>query len=239
VSGPRQNLHVRVVESLGERIVHGVVAPATILSVEDLEVEFGASRTAIREALKVLSAKGLVGARPRRGTYVEPAGQWNVFDLDVMRWRGSGPFDARLLRDLAQLRRIVEPGAAELAAINRGTDDLERIMSALEGLGRDTAVGVDGHVEADIDFHTAVLNATGNELLRSLRVVLEPSLRIRDRLMYRVTSDDPYEAHAAVAYAIEDSDPQRARDAMDALLADAERSIELVLSEPPGPDPGN
>lgn len=230
LNGPRQNLHVHVVESLGARIVHGDVDAGAILSVDELEAEFGASRTALREALKVLGAKGLVGARPRYGTYVEQRGNWNLFDLDVMRWRGSGPFDERLLHDLAQLRRILEPGAADLAAINRRPEDLERIMASLEGLGRHDATGVEAHTDADIEFHASILRATGNELLASMRVILEPALRVRNRLVYHLTTEDPYDAHAAVAHAIRDGNARAARHAMEALLEDAERSGQEVLA---------
>lgn len=225
----RATLHQRVVEQLGQSIVHGTLSPGSTLPLDEIEKEFDASRTAVREALRVLTTKGLLGARPRRGTYVRPRSDWILLDSDVMRWRGSGPPDPLLLKDLTQLRELIEPQAAALAATHRTDEQLGQMYDALADISYTESSGLVRHIEADIVFHSAILDATSNELLASLKVLLGPALRMRDRVVYDATQGDPREAHALVADAIRDQNPEDAERAMNDLLDEARVTLETAL----------
>src|ERR1700704_6866187 len=109
-------LHRQVVEGVGRRIGRGDLRPGDVVDITEIQGRYGASRTAVREAIKVLSAKGLVAARARYGTYVRPRAEWNVLDADVLQWQEGSTTNLRLLRNLDEVRRIVEPQAARLAA---------------------------------------------------------------------------------------------------------------------------
>src|SRR5690606_17108153 len=139
--------------------------------------------TVLRESLKVLAGKGLVDARQKRGTFVRARSAWNLLDPDVIHWRAEGGDSHQLMRDLADVRTIVEPAAAYRAALRRTEDDLAALdaaLSAMAGSRGDSAAAA----EADAAFHRALLAATGNELLERLELLLEPGLRERDRLVH-------------------------------------------------------
>lgn len=235
----RRGVHGQVVDTLGRRIVQGTIAPDELIDPADVEREVRVSRTVVREAIKVLAAKGLVDALPRRGTYVLPREQWNLLDADVMRWRhtGDGAQDAELLENLNELRSLVEPFAARLAAQRRTPDDLAELEGALKALSDGAAT--DAHTAADVAFHQALLAATHNELVARLDVVLEPALRARDALAFRDELAFPNRErgylglHAAVLDAIRAGDPERAQQAMTDLLAEAAADIAGLTGKRP------
>src|SRR6266568_757326 len=152
-----RGLHGQTVETIGSRIVRGRYAPGSSLPPEELEQEFGISKTVLREALRVLAAKGLVDARQKRGTVVSPRSSWSLLDADLLRWQGGEP-DAAFLDNLAEVRGIVEPAGARLAASRRDDDDLDAMRAALQAM---TEAGTDAAavVEADLAFHRALLDA--------------------------------------------------------------------------------
>ncbi|MGH3657137.1 MAG: FadR/GntR family transcriptional regulator [Micromonosporaceae bacterium] len=214
-----RGLHGDVVETLGSRIVSGALAESQIIDVPRLETELDVSRTVVREALRVLKAKGLVDARQKRGTFVEPRTEWRLLDPDVVRWQFQGRDDTQLLDDLAEVRSIIEPASARLAALRRNDADLSAMDHAL-GLMSAATRGEADAVEADLAFHRSLLAATHNELLMRMEVVLEAGLAARDRLVHgTVQDDDPTPAHAAVLDAIRNGDPDGAADATSALIA--------------------
>lgn len=225
----RRGLHGRVVDTLGRRIVRGDLPPGAVVDLELLEADLAVSRTVVREAVKVLTTKGLLDSRPRLGTFVRDRRDWSLLDADVMSWRDNGQPDARLISDLAEVRRIVEPQGARLAALRRSEADVSAMRAALDrmrGSGRD----LEAHVAADLAFHRAVLGASQNELLERLEVVLEPALRARDALTFTHGHDDAFlPAHAAVADAVADGDPDRAEAAMAALLDAAAADTAAIL----------
>lgn len=228
----RRGLHGQVVDALGRRIVQGEVAPGTTLDVELLERDLAVSRTVVREAIKVLIAKGLLDARPRLGTYVRPRADWNLLDADVMGWRQRDEPDGRLFHELDEVRQVVEPQGARLAAERRTPEDLEAIRSALDRIRATASGDREGHIAADLAFHRAVLAATGNELLERLEVVLEPALRARDTLTFGTDVGHAFvEAHALVFDAIERSDPEGAAQAMHDLLQAAAKDTESILAK--------
>jgi DNA-binding FadR family transcriptional regulator len=216
---PRRGLHGRLVDSLGRAIVTGDYTPGDPLDVAALQAERAVSKTALREVLRVLAGKGLVDARQKRGTIVAPVGAWNLLDPDVLRWQIGAQAGADLLEALAEVRAIVEPSAARLAAERRTEGDLEALERALAAMVGSAADPV-AHAAADVAFHRALLRASGNELLGRIGGVLEAVLRARDELVHRVGHRDDFRApHAAVLAAIRERRPQRAHDAMAALLA--------------------
>lgn len=227
-----RGLHGEVVEELGLRIVGGALAEGQTIDVPEIEAELDVSRTVLREALRVLKAKGLVDARQKRGTFVQPRNEWRLLDPDVVRWQFQGRDDSQFLDDLAEVRGIIEPASARLAALRRSEDDITAMEQALE-LMSDAARGDADAVQADLAFHRALLAATHNELLMRMEVVLEAGLAARDRLVHgTVQDDDPTPSHAGVLDAIRDRDPDAATDAASALLAkslldlDRARSVE-------------
>lgn len=216
-----RGLHGEIVEQLGRRILTGELGEGETLEMTRLESELDVSRTVMREALRVLKAKGLVDARQKRGTFVQPRAEWKLLDSDVIRWELEGDVNTRLLDDLAEFREVVEPASAGLAALRRTDDDLALMEKALEAMSA-AANGEGDPVAADLDFHRAVLAATHNELLIRTEAVLEAGLGLRDRLVHdSIRKDDPTPAHAAVLDAIRDGDAEQAVSAAKALLTKA------------------
>ena len=222
-----RGLHGQTVETLGTRIVLGHYAPGTSLPPEEIEQEFGISKTVLREALRVLAAKGLVDSRQKRGTVVRPRAHWKLLDADLLRWQGGEP-DAAFLENLAEVRGIVEPAGARLAASRRTDDDLAALRAALQTMGE---AGSDARavVEADLAFHRALLDSAHNELLSRMEVVIEAGLRARDQLVHQGEHwPDSVPAHRAVLDAIEAGDGTAAAAAVEALLEQASVDIRQV-----------
>jgi DNA-binding FadR family transcriptional regulator len=219
-------LHREVVEGVGRRIGRGELQPGDVVDIGEVQGRYSASRTAVREAIKVLSAKGLVAARPRFGTYVRPRAEWNALDADVLRWQEGSASNVRLLRQLDEVRRVVEPQAARLAATRRVRAELRTMQVALQDLER--AKQPPELAAADLRFHRSVLAATHNDLLEQLGAVLQPVLLLRDLVAYRSHPGDPESMalHGAVLAAVEAQDPDAAEQRMHDLLRKAARDAE-------------
>jgi DNA-binding FadR family transcriptional regulator len=219
-------LHRKVVEGLGRRIGRGDLRPGDVVDIAEVQGRYGASRTAVREAIKVLSTKGLVAARPRYGTYVRPRAEWNALDADVLHWQDGPVSNLRLLRNLDEVRRIVEPQGARLAARRRVRAELRSMRLALEDLERAEQPGE--LAAADLRFHRAVLAATHNDLLEQLGAVLQPALVLRDIVAFRSDHGDPdsMALHGAVLAAVEAQDPDAAEQRMQDLLRKAAKDAE-------------
>ncbi|MER6687258.1 FadR/GntR family transcriptional regulator [Streptomyces olivaceoviridis] len=230
-------MHQRVVDELGRRVVGGVWEPGTPLPVEDaLAAEIGVSRGVVREAVKALVAKGMLHVRPRTGTRVLPPEHWNHLDRDVLRWKQAGDA-AALLRDTGELRRIVEPEAARLAADRAGPDDVRVLYDSLAAMEAAAAEpGRRGYVEADIAFHRALLDASGNRLLgslgRAVGIALEHSFLISTQTPGAVEASLP--GHRAVVEAVEARDPAAAAAAVLAIIEAADREITQSPGMPSG-----
>jgi GntR family galactonate operon transcriptional repressor len=223
-----RGLHGEVVELMGRRIVSGALAEGVTVDMGIVEQELDVSRTVLREALKVLKAKGLVDARQKRGTFVKPRSEWRLLDPDVVRWQFEDREDSQFLDDLAEVRAIIEPASARLAALRHDDADIAAMQAALTQMA-DAANGRGEAVTADLAFHRALLNATHNELLMRMEVVLGPGLAARDRLVHgAMTEDDPTPAHAAVLDAVREGDAEAAALAAGALLAKSTTDIELA-----------
>ncbi|MGK5741024.1 FadR/GntR family transcriptional regulator [Micromonospora sp. URMC 103] len=223
-----RGVHGQTVEVIARRILTGEIAEGATLNIAALQEELDVSLTALREALKVLSAKGIVDARQKRGTFVRPRADWNLLDGDVIRWQFADGADPRLLDKLQEVRAIIEPAAARLAAARATAEDLAALDAALAGMA-DAHGDPGAAVAADLAFHRALLAATHNELLVRMEVVMKTGLAERDRLVHgRDADDDPVPSHRAVVDAIRTGDETAAETAMRELLAKAVRDVEKV-----------
>ena len=227
------NLTRRVVEALGQAIVTGTWDAAGAFPIEaELCARFVVSRSVVREAVKMLTAKGLLSARPRRGTVVEPEPHWNLLDPDVLRWLLERAPSPALLAEFTQMRLGIEPQAAALAAQAVCHGQTGGLLPIREALARMQAAGAgqDDPLASDIAFHVAILHASGNRFLVQLRELVDTALRISIRMtnarkgVALASVDD----HARVLHAIEAGDPVAAAAAMRALLGEALDLIEAA-----------
>jgi len=227
-SGPitARNLHGHVVQVLGQRIVSGAIKQGEVLPPEaTMAEEMEVSRTSLREAMKVLSAKGLVEARPKVGTRVRDARFWNQLDADVLAWRCASMPTADFVQKLSEMREIIEPAAAASAARHRTVTQLKRMQAAFDGM--EAAHDPEAWTSADIDFHEAILAATGNELLISLFSVIETALSSYFTMSAHTAANFKYSLpqHRAVLYAIRDKEPEVAHKAMLKVIADTRENL--------------
>jgi len=215
-----RNLTFGLLETLGRAIVTGAYETERFPTEAELAAQHAVSRSVTREAVKMLTAKGLLTARPRKGTTVRPASSWNLFDTDVLRWLLEREFSLELLRQFSELRIAIEPEAAALAAREADPDAVAAIASGYARMEAAEA-GADDALESDIAFHIAVLEACGNPFYRQFRDVVTTALRTSIRFTNRFkgrTASLP--AHHAVLAAIEAKDAEGARAAMAAIIGE-------------------
>ena len=230
-----RGVHGQTVEAIAHRVLSGRIGEGETLDLGALQAELGVSLTALRESLKVLAAKGMVDARQKRGTFVRPRTDWHLLDADVLRWQfesaegsAAGP-GSSLLRDLGEVRGIVEPASVRLAAERRTQADLDALDAALDAMARASEGGPDA-IDADLAFHGALLAATHNEMLESMESVIATGLAFRDRLVHASghRPEDPVPNHAAVLEAVRAQDPDAAEAAMRTLLEQAVRDLDKI-----------
>jgi DNA-binding FadR family transcriptional regulator len=212
----------RVVNDLGLGIVTGRLAEGSLLpGDQELLTKYRVSRTVLREALKTLSAKGLVQARARVGTRVQPRGAWNLFDPDVLVWHAEAGFRPEFLGHLAEIRMALEPEAAALAALRRTPANLDAINGWVERMA-EPRISPEDFVKADLGLHLAVADAAANPFFISISTLIEVVLVAM--LTISSPADDPerlaesVEQHRRIAKAIADRDPDEARVAMRAVI---------------------
>lgn len=221
-AGHARSLHSHVVRELGTRIVVGDLQPGDVLPREETLAEtMEVSRTALREALKVLSAKGLIEARPKIGTRVRPMDAWNLLDADVLSWRCASMPTDDFVEKLVEMREIIEPAAAASAAKRRSEAQLAEMRKAYDRMA--SAADSDAWSEADLLFHQTILKATGNELMISLFSVVENALRMFFVLSAKNAGNFAYSLphHLQVLEAIARQQPEVARQAMHDTVADS------------------
>ncbi|MDQ1125964.1 transcriptional regulator, GntR family [Microbacterium sp. LKL04] len=221
--------HAHIVETLGRRIVGGELPPGTGLTLAGLEESFTASRTVVREAVRVLEAHGLLTSRRRVGLVVRPQAEWDILNADIIEWSLDSPRRRDVLIELTDLRVAVEPVAARLAAERAGDaerDELVRWATLLSDLGNQGLGDSDEYLDADIAYHRLLLRASGNALFEKLGDPIAEILR--GRSVRGLTPGMPrvgtLEAHLATARAIHDG---RGADAE----ASAREHLTLVSGE--------
>lgn len=218
--GTGRRLHGAIAHKLGTAILSGEYAPGDTLSGEvAFSQALDVSRSAYREAVQVLTAKGLVESRPKAGTRVLPRSRWNLLDPDVLAWAFSGEPDILFVRNLFELRAIVEPAAAALAAERHDRADLKIMKDALAAMRRHTLATEAGRA-ADRTFHDAVLTATRNDTLVVLSASIGAAVNWTTQFKQRARSlpRNPIPDHVRVYDAIAASDPAGAHAAMRALV---------------------
>lgn len=224
-------IHGSIARAIGIEIVSGKRAPGTMLDGEiEASEALGISRTAYREAIRILAAKGLIESRPKAGTRVTPRARWNMLDPDVLAWMFEGDPGRDFITALFELRGIVEPAACALAATRRTEDDLAVMDEALAEMGKRTLKTAEGRA-ADQRFHTAILAAARNEPLVSLASTVGAAIGWTTRFKQRVKARprDPMPDHKAVLEAIRAGDADAARAAMNVLLRLAIEDMGLKL----------
>jgi DNA-binding FadR family transcriptional regulator len=229
-------LHVLAVEHLGSRIVAGRLEPGTVLRTETLEAELRVSRSVVREAVRVVQSLGLVETVRRVGIRVRPMAAWNLFDPSVIRWRLASERKGAQLRSLTELRKAVEPEAAELAARFAAPEQgaaLMGIAAAMRAAGR--AGDVDAFLADDVEFHRAVLRASGNEMFAALGDAVGEVLhgRTSSGLMPAHPSEEAMQWHVDVADAILAGRPDAARTAMLRVLGRTADDVERTWRDIP------
>ncbi|HVI99407.1 MAG TPA: FadR/GntR family transcriptional regulator [Sphingomonas sp.] len=226
-----RRLHSSLARELGRRILSGEFPPGHLFPGEiEFSHQLDLSRSALREAFRILSAKGLVESRPKAGTRVTDPARWSRLDPDVLAWQFASEPSRAFLRDLFELRMIVEPAAAAAAASRRTVRQVRQMAEALDEMaaqGLSTELGR----AADQRFHSLVIEAARNQLLSTLSssimaaVAWTTIFKQRRRALPR----DPMPEHRALHAAIAAGDPDAAREAMvvliDLALADTEISM--------------
>lgn len=229
---PIKNVHGNTLDRLGEAVVAGRYPPGSSIPPEPMLCEeLGVSRTVVREAIKSLVAKGLVVTGPKVGTRVLPEEHWNWFDPDVVVWHSKIGLSREFLRDLQELRRVVEPAAVRLAAERATAQDIAEIETAYTGMKAAIEQGGD-YVTSDLRFHQGLLRACHNRMLVQMSKALGALLRTS----FEISTSRPdgpatsLPLHRAVLDAVIARSPQRAEKAILVLIDGARDDIEQVLA---------
>ncbi|WP_196258866.1 FadR/GntR family transcriptional regulator [Pelagibacterium limicola] len=211
----------QAVSVLGRRIANDLYRPGQVMPTElELAESLGVSRATVRDAIKVLSGKGLVRTARRYGTRVRPVDEWNLLDADVAAWHEPNHPRLRMMFiETTELRSIFEPAAAALAAERATEDQIQTILDAAYAMqpGNNDPTTL---FAADCRFHATMLDATGNQMMRQLRSIILTMLRISYEFGVLAVDTEPVtrQGHINVAEAIKRRDPQAACDAMGAML---------------------
>ncbi|SFC87509.1 FadR/GntR family transcriptional regulator [Tropicimonas isoalkanivorans] len=226
------NSTMHVVEQLGLGIVAGEYPQGTLIPFDpDLEEMFGVSRTVVREAKKILVAKGLLESKAKVGTRVRPATEWSMFDIDVLRWHASLRQQRGFLKELFEIRLVFEPAAAAMAARRAGPEECRSLEELVRALSQATTRRE--FIAADLEFHTAILGMTRNRFMHSLGDLVQTTLitllerEVDAQTTFRSPEELAHSAakHRAIVQAIADRDPDRAEAAMKLVIHGAETSL--------------
>lgn len=222
---------------LGREICAGRYAPGQVIPAEPvLCAQLGVSRIVLREAIKGLASKGMVEARRRTGTVVLEQHRWSLLDPEVMIWRAdANGVDLALGTDIMELRRIIEPAAARLAAGRAKPEELADLRDAYERMAAAALDGEGDYVSADLEFHSTIIRACANPFVTQLQSVMSTVLRICFERVAAVPGGrvKSLPLHRRVCEAIEQGRPSEAGDAIVELLDDAERDMRRLLRADP------
>ncbi|MGI9288971.1 MAG: FadR/GntR family transcriptional regulator [Pseudomonadales bacterium] len=212
-----------VVDTLGRRISAGVYHQGETLPIEqELASSLGVGRNALREAVKVLSGKGMISTAPRSGTKVRCKDEWNMLDPEVLSWHADPEIATKeFMLDLIEMRRIIEPKAAELAAKRATREDVATILTAFEEM-KNNADSSEARMEADIQFHSAILKATHNVVLSHFKSAIGTYLKAHFKHGLNLSSeeiDQDLDRHHQIAWAIASGKAKTAYDCTDAILS--------------------
>lgn len=218
-----------VKEIISGKLKHNQVLPNEI----DFAAHFGISRTMIRDILKSLEGKGLIERKTNAGTRVRGIHSWNLLDGELLEWSRGYLTQSRFLLSLMELRLIIEPQAAALAAVRANDDDLYEIrgdLAQMEVVTSDGAISI--NTEADIAFHKSIIKACGNLFLSQFGTAIEGALHHTVYLSNKIHINHKasLECHRNVIEAIENRDPHKAYSAMHCVLDNAITDLNLKIS---------
>jgi DNA-binding FadR family transcriptional regulator len=232
VSIQRERLHDKVTRELALGIMRGAIGTGeSALSTEgDLCRHLNVSRTILREAVKVLAAKGLIEVRPKTGIRARPRNEWNLVDPDLLGWLCEAGVDDLFVRDLCEVRAIVEPAAAELAAARASDQEIEDLLRWYRLIEANTANEA-ARLEADRNFHAAIFGACHNVFLTQMNTTVGVALRATQQIGVHLPQvmEESVLAHKEVADAIARRDSAAARAAMEHLIKQSTEHIHRVL----------
>jgi DNA-binding FadR family transcriptional regulator len=236
------DLHSVLVQNLGLAIAEGTLAPNSILRLDELEAQHKVSRSVVREATRVLSSKGMLESRRRLGTVVQPEESWNLYDPQVIRWRLASSRRLEQLRALNELRGAVEPQAARLAAERASWDTGSDLVSQAARLWAAGQRGdQDEFLRLDIEFHGAVLHASGNPMFSQLHNLVREVLtgRTQHGLTPQLPHHEALQLHVDVASAIQRGEADAARAAMSRIVEQSTEEMGTIWSrhQQGAPDP--
>lgn len=216
----RRSIHNQILHEVGERILRGVFMPGDILPSENaLSDEFKVSRPVMREAIKVLAAKGLVDARPKIGTRVRGREQWNMLDPDILTWSFASREAEQYAIHLSEMRRVLEPEAAAMAALRATPEQFDKIAQSFAGM-ESWPEDSPEHIAHDLRFHQGILEATGNPFIASTGHVIESALQFSFKLSAQIerARKESLPRHRDVLESIRAKDAAGARKAMEVLI---------------------
>lgn len=219
-----------IVQDLGAGIVTGRFLGEQFPTESELCERYGAARTVLREAVKMLTAKGLITSRPRQGIRIAPEDHWNLLDPDVLHWLLERKFSLPLLLEFTQIRLFVEPGAAALAAEAASEPEKEAIRKAIERMYA-AERGDDDPLASDIEFHVAVLQASNNRFFRQMREMISTALQVSIMRTNEIKGVKLASArdHDKVAKLILAGKPSAAADAMRDLISGALKLMQKAV----------
>jgi DNA-binding FadR family transcriptional regulator len=228
-----RNTYNQIAYKLGQEIVAGVYPAGSLLpNAADMRARFSVSRTVLREAYSILSAKSLILARPKIGTRVRPRAEWSLFDPEVLAWHLQAAPTEHFVGELFALREMVEPAAGAIAAASPSDITVEQIADAYRSMER-FKNGTGDLIVADLEFHTAILRSTNNRFLAAIVGLIHAALKCTFEFSWQGAThirDDRLLQHKAIFEAIRDRNPERARDRMAELLRDSNEDVRGYLN---------
>ncbi len=231
IAPPSMRLHASIARDIGVGIAAGRLRPGDTLAGEiEASEQLAVSRTAYREAIRILAAKGMVESRTKTGTRVNPRDRWHILDPELLGWFLETKPTAGFVRDLFEVRMMVEPHAAALAASNHVAADVAAMEEQLETMGRLGLGNAEGRA-ADRAFHRQLLVATRNEMIAALSSSVCAAVSWTTHFKHRTqkTPRDPLAEHRLVLDAIKSRDAARARSEMMELVEAALRDMQAAL----------
>jgi GntR family transcriptional regulator, galactonate operon transcriptional repressor len=231
-SRQRQNLSEQVVRQIGLSIMRNDFKPGdALLSEPELSLQFNVSRSVLREALKMLGAKGLIQSRPKIGTRVRPRAEWNLLDPDVLAWQYEIGPDRSFLQTICEIRLMFEPMTARLAAARATADEIASIEDCCQQL-QAAVDSIEAYIPADLQFHTAICAAAHNELLQKITVTLDTPLLASRVITAQIpgANREAMPLHWAITEAIRSRDEQAAEAAMQKLVMLTTDDIQRALN---------
>jgi DNA-binding FadR family transcriptional regulator len=229
-----RGLQKNVIDAIGRDIVaQNFLAESFLPTEPELCLRFSVSRTSVREAMRVLSAKGLIEIRQKIGTKVQDVKHWNLFDVDILRWHEEVGASAGIMRDLIELRQILEPAAAKFAASRATIENHVRLKNAIEAM-RKAVNSPKEYVEADLLFHLEIYYSSQNALMGQFGNVVADFLRRAFLVQQKVVRDSSFlvrdvELHNLVFEAIDSGDTEEAAKAMERVVLEGKNSLFQAL----------